>query len=434
MHNKKIAILGNMNNNGFALMRYFRSLGFDAHLFLFANDGKNTQAHFAPEADTYCIEKWQPYIHTTIILNSPDVVFNRFVYTVKQGKLFLAGLIKGIKTDYTFQYPGKAYLKTLFSSYNYIVGSGIAPAVLDKAGLRLDIFFPYSTGVEFVHNVSLPPKAATKALYNIYANYVRSRQVAAIQKARYCFNAELSITQAVLDRYKIKTQIMAVPMVYIEDCLADTTDTYLADFFKKLSDYEFIVFNCSRQIWIKPDSWHKSSAWHESKHNDWLVNGFNQLTNEKPNIKCLLVLVEYGPDVSATKRLVKELGISDKVYWLKKLSRKQILQILLKVQVGVSEFRTLDEMIWGGSGWEILASGKPMMQTFRFNEGVFEEKFGYPPPPILKVYTASDVYVHLLEMATNSYLRENIGKQAKNWFKTYNGQNLAAQWLQKLLN
>ena len=35
----KIALLGNMNNNNFALLRYFRDLGFDAHLLLFKNDG-----------------------------------------------------------------------------------------------------------------------------------------------------------------------------------------------------------------------------------------------------------------------------------------------------------------------------------------------------------------------------------------------------------
>ena len=44
----KIVILGNMNNNGFALMRYLRDLGADAHLFLFANDGTGSLSHFAP--------------------------------------------------------------------------------------------------------------------------------------------------------------------------------------------------------------------------------------------------------------------------------------------------------------------------------------------------------------------------------------------------
>ena len=31
----KVALIGNMNNNNFSIMRYFRDLGIDAHLILF---------------------------------------------------------------------------------------------------------------------------------------------------------------------------------------------------------------------------------------------------------------------------------------------------------------------------------------------------------------------------------------------------------------
>ena len=52
----KIALIGNMNNNNFALMRYFRILGADAHLLLYSNDGKGELSHFKPECDTWDIE------------------------------------------------------------------------------------------------------------------------------------------------------------------------------------------------------------------------------------------------------------------------------------------------------------------------------------------------------------------------------------------
>ena len=36
-------------------------------------------------------------------------------------------------------------------------------------------------------------------------------------------------------------------------------------------------------------------------------------------------------------------------------------------------------MIWGGTGWEALASGKPFLQAFHFSDGEFEKLYGYPP-------------------------------------------------------
>ena len=67
----KIAVVGNMNNNGFALMRYFRDLGADAHLLLNANDGTGDLSHFRPDSDTWNISAWSPFIHQTDIPNAP---------------------------------------------------------------------------------------------------------------------------------------------------------------------------------------------------------------------------------------------------------------------------------------------------------------------------------------------------------------------------
>ena len=53
----KIAFVGNMNNNNFAIMRYFRDLGADAHLVLWADDGRGPLEHFVPENDTWEIDR-----------------------------------------------------------------------------------------------------------------------------------------------------------------------------------------------------------------------------------------------------------------------------------------------------------------------------------------------------------------------------------------
>ena len=46
----KIALIDNINNNMFALTRYFRALGISADLFLIPN---SSHQHFAPEQDSW---------------------------------------------------------------------------------------------------------------------------------------------------------------------------------------------------------------------------------------------------------------------------------------------------------------------------------------------------------------------------------------------
>ena len=58
----KIAVLGNMNNNGFALMRYLRDIGQEADLLLFDDDEDNYSSHFSLKADTWHLEKWKKYV------------------------------------------------------------------------------------------------------------------------------------------------------------------------------------------------------------------------------------------------------------------------------------------------------------------------------------------------------------------------------------
>ncbi len=59
----RIALIGNTCNNNFSLMRYFRDLGHDAHLFLYSNEGLiNENPIHNPEWDTWEIIKWEKYI------------------------------------------------------------------------------------------------------------------------------------------------------------------------------------------------------------------------------------------------------------------------------------------------------------------------------------------------------------------------------------
>ena len=58
----KIALIGNMNNNNFSLMRYFHDLGVNADLILMSDDGIGDLKHFHPSSDTWNFTKYKDNI------------------------------------------------------------------------------------------------------------------------------------------------------------------------------------------------------------------------------------------------------------------------------------------------------------------------------------------------------------------------------------
>jgi hypothetical protein len=90
----RIAIVGNMNNGGFAIMRYFRDLGADAYLLPYLTDGSGNLAHFAPEADSWTIERWQPFIRQLNFPNTTEAVFGR-LYGLRHSLISIALWVLG---------------------------------------------------------------------------------------------------------------------------------------------------------------------------------------------------------------------------------------------------------------------------------------------------------------------------------------------------
>jgi glycosyltransferase involved in cell wall biosynthesis len=181
----------------------------------------------------------------------------------------------------------------------------------------------------------------------------------------------------------------------------------------------------------KPVSQYSAAQNHESsKNSDWLFHAFAGLLAARPGCRARLFVVEYGPDIAATKALVAELGIDDRVSWLPKMARKDLMWLLGRVSLGVGEFMNPRRMIWGGTGWETLAAGKPLLQGFRFEEGEFENLYGYPPPPLIPIRAQADVLNGLLFAADHPEEAAKMGERARDWFDTHNGISLAKKWLE----
>ena len=395
----KVALVGNMNNNNFALLRYLRDLGVDAHLLLFDNE----IGHFVPEHDTWQLNKWQPFIHTLPFGNNPRHLL------LKSGAL----------------------IRDALREYPLSIGSGLAPALFRKAGLQLSIFFPYSSGIEWVG--VLPSEERPLSLTHLFHRWVRRCQMAGL-RSNTGFCASLDLSGITLDTFKslgVPYEPLGIPMVYNREQPepADIPQETLQAR-AKMEERDLVIFSHARHYW-RPrvsDPWSLRPGL--LKRNDLLIRAFAEYLKTGRRKNPLLVLLKYGPDAEDSRQLIAELDIAANVVWLPTMSRKYLAYLLEGVDFVVGEFTR--EGIWGGTTWEGLAAGRPIFQAVNFTPEAYRQKAGHELPPLLHVGQESDILKHLrrFEAAPAEYVE--IGRQGKAWFERHQGLALAGEYVRLL--
>jgi hypothetical protein len=423
----KIALIGNMNNNNFSLLRYFRDLGLDAHLLLSRNDGVKSSDHFKIESDTFEFDKWKTYIHKTNITDNIVCVFD-FPLS------WLLGFRSYVKSKFNSKhvpaYPvSRKYLNNLLCNYTHLIGSGITPAMFQRINKSLTIFCPYSTGVEYYANPKINSLVSHKGVFTKYFfKKIKLKQKKGIQDSKFVINPERSLTESALKEIGVKSKPIFHP-IYIENKIyKDVKIKELAYVDEALKQSYFSIVSHSRFLWKKPINYSDSEWVRQNKNNDRLIYAFARFKKYRPELKPKLILFEYGPDVKSAKELIKELGINDEVLWLPKMDRKYIYNIISKVDVGAGEFHDTPYMMWGFTAVEIMAMGKPVIQPFDFSESEFKNLFGTNLPPILSARTKDEIFNKLLFMSNSNSEKIRLGKLSKIWFDKNMGIDAAKKW------
>lgn len=424
----KIAVLGNMNNIGFCLMRYFRDLGAEAELLLYANDGIGNLSHFRPEDDTYDFARWEPFIHRTQIANDSISSSGAPLFWLYDRYVRLRTQMSGMTN--ASQYITESQIRQTFSGYDFVIGNGIAPALFERINRPLDIFYPYSMGVEWYNSYELRDMLNRPWFRRVTYKTTREVQARGIQNARHVLNAETGVTESALTGLGVEPKRLPLPMVYNREPIPKKSLSPIIDELKIwLSGRELTLFTSARQMWTETGKENDLSR----KNNHFTFLALQQLKQEYPDRPWGMVVVEYGPDVEATKQLIAELGLTENFFWLPQSSRAMLMQALSLCDIAVGEFYSIPEAMWGGTGWEAFAMGKPLVQGFRFSPGSFESKFGYPiPPSLLPVATADGILPHLRRMLLEPEARQKLGPEGRVWFDRYNGIQLAKEWLELL--
>lgn len=400
MKNKdiKIALIGNLNNNHFTMMRYLRDLGYDAYLLLYIEDGQGANSHFVPENDTWDIDKWSNYIVQTKLNNGSFRAFKHLFFS--------------------------NYVKVLFNSYDIIIGNGFAPAYSYFAKKRLNMFMPYMVGVEFL-NLTKSNNIFQSFKYYIY----RKVQTLGIKYFTDCVATYDTSEEnnSFLKKIDVHILNLPIPMIYSDSKPVDINLNKLKinRFIEEIKTCDLSVFSHMAHIWKNiPNNFC------DVKKNNILIEGFAKYvkTKKSNNYTAKLFLVDYGPDVLYSKDLIKKLHIEAYVTWLPKMSRKEIILLLENVSLGCSE---LGGLLWGGIGWEFLSKGVPFFHYLEISKNNFPNS---PNPSFLNVKTIDEIANHLHNYEINPDKYKKIGESSNEWFNKYNGVGLVEKYMCYLNN
>lgn len=374
----RVGLLCNMNNILFSLTRYLRDRGVDATLLLLDNE----EPHFHPSADTF------------------DLSFQSFTRKVPWGDPLQIAKVTAEKV------AGSV------SGFDVLVGCGSAPAYLDKAGIRLDMFVPY--GSDFFelpfHLQGFRRRAPLSTLELPF------RQRRGIRRARSILGDRSLAYDDATKRlsYRGERIFESLPMIYTPLYSPATLPAYYgrshwyAELAALRARTDVLVVHHARHIWGT-----EFGFW-QAKGNDKLVRGLAAAAKARPDARFGLVMLEYGPEVERTKALVAELGLADRVLWLPLTARKEIMIAMSLADVGCGEFA--NSWLSCGTIYETLAMGKPLLNR-RDDElytSFFPELY-----PLMNVRSEADVASHLADYVDRPEHWKAVGEAGRAWHQRY---------------
>lgn len=390
----KVALIDNMNNNFFAIARYLRDLGVDAHVYLIPGD---SHAHFLPQTDTFADVATFDWVRELPLAYTPSSF----------GKL--------------------RRLRPLFGSYDLIVTCGASVGLLERAGIRTDVFVPYGADlydIPFVERQRARVNGLRSlAVFLLWSRPLASAQFAGIRNSRLViYNDNWSILAEAMQRIGATGLAMPRLMVYNKEPAGDPGP------WEFLRQHDFVLFSQTRQYWATDhDQLHDFAEHGGLKRNDKLIRAFARFVRTSSYRRPLLVLFDFGWDVAASKRLIAECGIEANVAWMPLMDRKMIMTGLRFATLGADQFRHGWSGTSGGTGSEIMAAGVPLI-TYT-NGATSDPKDPFFQAPICDVLEEDQILAVLLDYEKDPHKYAQLRRRTAEWFEEHLGSGLAARYL-----
>lgn len=399
---KRIALVGNMNNNFFAITRYLRDEGYDAHLFY-----RLAMPHFQPIADSYG-DDYESFCHQVDWLENG------------------------------FHNADIEAVRSALRGFDFYIGQGEEAAIAYKAGFNIDVYYPYGSDVykyaQLPQEYTLKSKlksllvgGADRPSYGQMKEGTMAKYLkAAIVNARYIFaDATNDEFEAQLKSLQYKGEYRKVPMPFIyypeyEHINESRPPQNLVDRISKIkASHDFVLLYHGRQEWA---TYHNKFTGKNTHH---LIQGFAGFVKQNPQTRACLIMLEYGTDVEQSKQLIKKLGVEERVYWLPKMYRKELMYVVQNVDICCGEFA--HSFLTFGTVVEAMLMKKPVI-TYRVDSyytSTYSALY-----PCYNAREAEEIQQAIAQAVNNKEERLQMGSEAYEWVKKYFIENP----LQQLLN
>ncbi len=374
----RVALVNNNNNIFFAMARHLRDRGMDVTLLIAAGESP----HFHPSWDTFDLD-YQAY---TRDLSWGDPI--------------------------AFDAVSASTIERSLEGFDKIVGCGAVPGFLHKIRRPLDVFVPY--GSDLKELPFRPPGFHRRHIRSLWQLPLAQR--AGVRECPHIIGDPSPLISGPLASlgYRGTWHEVGLPMIYTPlydpETILDHRDRshWFYAIEKLRNEVDVLVFSHARHIWKGnvPPEWQKG--------NDKLFRGLRAAINARPDVRFGLVCLEYGPDVIPSKELVAELGLEDRVVWLPKTARKELMLGLAISDIGCGEFG--ESWLSCGTIYEVLAMGKPLLQ--RREDSLYTH--AYPELyPVWDVKTSDDVKRHLVSYADDPDAMRTRAKAGRKWLLEY---------------
>jgi hypothetical protein len=368
-----VALIGNMNNAHFSLVRYLRDRGVDAHLLLLDNELE----HFGPASDTYAATALG------------------FVHQLRWGSVlrYVTTRAEQIRRD--------------LEPYDVLIGCGSAPAYCDKAGRALDVFVPFGGDIW-----TMLGRSDGNPLRRAKYQPMVAGQERGIASARVVHMAPTNpMYEGQIARYAPRTERWTDPVPVIYDgtygpdaqAAMESASAWTPRFSEVRASADILLFSSARHFWRCPP--HHPAA----KGTDRLFRGLARFRARNPGVRIVLATLEYGRQVDESKRLVNRLGLNESVRWFPAMDRKDLMVGLGMADIACGEF----ENSWIASGvlYEGLVMAKPIL-AYR-DDSLYGEADRYP---IMNAREPEEIAARLKAFAEDPPRHVAMGEAGRGWY------------------
>ena len=374
----KVGCLGNMNNMLFCLVRHLRDRGIDAHLVLQPDE----LPQFHPSQDSFTLE------------------YQAYTAQAPWKGQFL-------------EVPARQ-ISEFLAQFDFLVVTGILLAYVHRAGRRADVYFPHGSDLfkwPFVpRTMRWDQRVRSRSVVAMFeAHRAGIRQAGVInQEDRNPFYQQALARLGVEER----TVYFGTPMVYSAPFQGRALDearhraAWYHEFAAIRDRSRVMVINHARQQW-------RTTTDCPSKGSDRLIRGFAEFVRRRHSEPATLVLFEYGDDVADSKALVDALGVQASVRWMPLMARKEIMLGVSAADFGCGEFH--EGCIGGGTSWEVLALGKPLLHYIDQANVNFDSFTG--PYPVFSVREPADIAAVLEDQLARPEHYRRTGEDGRRWFE-----------------